>query len=370
MNVPPTGPSSPGGGASELQAAIGDHDPDRRSDRDPDRAGTSSLDAHREDVAGVADRAEAPPADADRADAPGVAPSPRALPGLACMALAVFLFSIMAVSVKLLGPRIPAHEKILLRSVPALLHALWLLRRRGEAAREVFRRLPLLRGLFGAFGMWLYFLSIANLPLGNAVLLTHLSPLFAAAFAARFLGERVGRVLPIAAALCVLGVAAIARPTPHAPLLFSGVALLCAISNGGTYTLLRAAASRHPPMVVVLALPLVATPCTLVASLFHWVPPGPRDWILIAVMIVTSIAAQMLMTLAMRREAAGPASMVFFLGVVLAVAWGQVLGDPALHALDFVGVALVGGGLALVTATRRRRTASSTGISATRTGAP
>jgi drug/metabolite transporter (DMT)-like permease len=33
---------------------------------------------------------------------------------------------------------------------------------------------------------------------------------------------------------------------------------------------------------------------------------------------------------------------VFFLGVVLAVIWGQLLGDPPLHALDWAGALLIG----------------------------
>ena len=39
------------------------------------------------------------------------------LSGLWCMVLAVIGFSIMAACVKVLGPRIPSHEKILLRSI-------------------------------------------------------------------------------------------------------------------------------------------------------------------------------------------------------------------------------------------------------------
>lgn len=271
------------------------------------------------------------------------------------MVIAVLLFSIMALCVKALGPAIPAHEKILLRSLPTLAFVLLLLRRRGESAIDVLRPLPLLRGLCGSLGMWMYFLSLARLPLGNAVLLTNLSPLFAAAFAARFLGERVGRALAIAAIACLLGVIAIARPTPHAPLLFSLVAVLGALLNGATYTLLRAATRHHHALVLVLALPLVSTPWSLIASLTHWTWPDGRQWGLIAGMTVTSIVAQIFMTLGMQREAAGPATAMFFLGVVLALLFGQFTGDPPLHALDAVGIALVTFGLALVTVARARR---------------
>lgn len=274
--------------------------------------------------------------------------------GLHFIVFAVLLFSLMAVCVKLLGTAIPTHEKILLRSIPTIAIVLWWLRSRGEDPRRVFERVPLLRGASGAIGLFAYYLSLTRLPMGNAVLLTNLSPVFAATFAFFFLREPIGRVLPIAGGLCLLGVAAISRPSADAPMLITSLALLGAASKGATYTLLRAG-RKHPPLILVLALPLVSAPIMLVASLFHWVWPDPRQWLLIAGMTATSIAAQVFLTVGMRREAAGPASTMFFLGVILAMAFGQLLGDPALTLWDVGGVALIAGGLLLVVGAMRRR---------------
>jgi drug/metabolite transporter (DMT)-like permease len=270
------------------------------------------------------------------------------------MVLAVLCFSVMAVCVKLLGPAIPSHEKILVRSVATVPVLLWLMRRRGLSVRGRAPRLLFLRGLSGFVGMQAYFVSLAYLPMGNAVLLTHASPLASAWLASRYLGERAGRAVWVASATCLLGVALVARPTPHVPLLFAAIALGSALINGASYTLVRAAAQKDHPLVVVLWLPLVCLPATAVMSLWEWVPPDRAQWLLLAGMTASSLVAQILMTVAFQSVPAGRATNLFFLAPVLALVWGQSLGDPALTPLDWVGAGLVLGSVVALAVARGR----------------
>ncbi len=275
--------------------------------------------------------------------------------GLLCMALAVTCFSGMSVCVKLLGNGMPAHEKILVRTAVTIPVILLMLRRLGIRPWGNDRRLLLARGLMGFLSMLAYFAALDALPLGNAVLLTHTSPIFAAFFAGRYLGERSGRALWAVSAACLAGVALIARPTAHAPLLASSLALASAVLNGGTYTVVRASAQRDHHLVVVLALVVVSLPFTAVWSALDWVEPTPRQWWLLAAMTALSIAAQILMTMGMQRETASRATNMFFLGVVLSLIWGRFLGDPALQLADWSGALLIVGSLALLAVLRRRQ---------------
>lgn len=272
--------------------------------------------------------------------------------GIAFMVASVVCFSIMVVCVKLVGlpvpgePRVSEHQMILVRSATVLPVLWWLIRRKGLSPWGVKPRLLVARGTLGFAGMWAYFLSATHLPLGNAVLLTHASPIFAAWFAQRWLGERAGRLTWLASALCLCGVGLVARPTEEAPLLWSAIALLSAVGNGATYTVVRAATRHDDPLVVVFALIAVCAPVTAVATLVTgWVAPSPEQWWLLAGMTLSSVVAQVLMTEGMARLPASRSTHVFFLGPVLAIAWGQALGDPALHALDWAGAALVVGGV-------------------------
>ena len=265
----------------------------------------------------------------------------RRLSGLTCMVLAVIGFSIMAACVKVIGPRIPSHEKILLRSLATVPVLMLMIRRLGLSPWGSDRKLLLMRGTFGCAGMLAYFVSLAHLPMGNAVLLTHASPIFSAYFASRFLGERAGRAVWIASAACLAGVALVARPTPHAELLYTAIAFGSAAVNGATYTIVRASAQKDHHLVVALSLPLVCIPVTALMTAFEWVTPDAREWWLLAAMTLASIVAQIFMTMGIQRETASRATNVFFLGVVLAVIWGQALGDPPLQPLDWAGALLI-----------------------------
>ncbi|HEX5010486.1 MAG TPA: DMT family transporter [Planctomycetota bacterium] len=287
-----------------------------------------------EAAAGVPELAEAEPV------SPRVATAPAS--GALLMLGAVLCFSAMIVCVKLVGQGVPEVQKILIRSAVVIPLLWWMIRRRGLSPWGKRPGLLLARGSLGFLGMWAYFASATHLPLGNALLLTHISPIPAALFAWWFLGERPGRGLWLASTACLLGVALIARPTPHAPLLASGIALLSAVGNGATYTVVRAATRLDHPLVVVFALTAVCAPVTAVlVALGGWVEPTPAQWWLLAGMTAASIVAQILMTMGMARLPASRATNFFFLGPVLALVWGPLLGDPALHALDWLGALLV-----------------------------
>jgi len=284
-------------------------------------------------------------------------PHPAPASGALCMLGAVVLFSAMIVCVKLVGREIPEHEKILIRSAVVIPLLVWMIRRRGLSPWGTRPGLLLARGALGFLGMWAYFASATRLPLGNALLLTHISPIPAALFAWWFLHEQPGRGLWAASAACVVGVVLIAQPTAHAPLFASGIALVSAIGNGATYTIVRAATRTDHPLVVVLALTAVCAPVTAIMVVAGgWVPPTPTQWWLLAGMTLASILAQILMTMGMARLPASRATNFFFLGPILALVWGPLLGDPPLTLTGWLGAALVlGGVISLAVANRPAR---------------
>jgi drug/metabolite transporter (DMT)-like permease len=60
------------------------------------------------------------------------------------------------------------------------------------------------------------------------------------------------------------------------------------------------------------------------------------------------------MTVAFQSVPAGRATNLFFLAPVLALVWGQSLGDPALTPLDWVGAGLVLGSVVALAVARGR----------------
>ncbi|MCB9697577.1 MAG: DMT family transporter [Alphaproteobacteria bacterium] len=82
----------------------------------------------------------------------------------------------------------------------------------GSSLRPVNVRMHLVRAVVGMVAMGCYFFTIGRLPLGDAVLLTYLSPVLVAALAPWTTGERVTRRVWAALVLGLAGVALVAGP--------------------------------------------------------------------------------------------------------------------------------------------------------------
>src|SRR3954466_1040154 len=109
-------------------------------------------------------------------------------------------FALMALFVKRVSHEIPEGEVVLFRSVMVLAISAALALRRWRALAGVARGTLLVRGLIGCASMFAYFYAIHHLKLGDAVLLTYLSPLFVSLMAPWFLRERVPKAVWLALA--------------------------------------------------------------------------------------------------------------------------------------------------------------------------
>ena len=115
-------------------------------------------------------------------------------------------FALMALFVKRVSHEIPEGEVVLFRSVVVLGISLALGARNWRKLAGVARGALVVRGLIGCSSMFAYFYAIHHLRLGDAVLLTYLSPLFVSLMAPWFLGERVPRAVWLALGFGFAGV--------------------------------------------------------------------------------------------------------------------------------------------------------------------
>ena len=150
-------------------------------------------------------------------------PDERALEreGLRDMFIVTLFFSLMGVFVKAAGGGVPSQQIVLARNAFALVVTWWALRRAGVSPWGSRRPLLWFRGLFGFPGLTCFYYAITRLPLGDATVLMFVNPALTAALAVVFLRERADRRVWIGAALALLGVAALSRPTA----LFEGASL-------------------------------------------------------------------------------------------------------------------------------------------------
>ena len=283
------------------------------------------------------------------------------------MAIGAFWFSIMGLLVKMAGQRMPPMQIILFRSAVTLLLSYAAVRRAGvRPVLGTHRRLLLLRGVGGSLGLLGFYHSLVYNPLGEANLLQYTNPIFAIIIAGLWLGERVGRAELTSLALSVVGVVCITRPA----VLFGAAAhpldprhvaigLAGAFFSGAAYAVVRKIGNREHPAVVVLYLPLVATPLALVLSRGNWVMPAPLDWLLLVSAAAATQIAQTYMTRGLQLESAARATTTGYLQIVFAGAWGMLLLGERPSAWTLLGAAFIVGSAARLAFGRGRRVAGS-----------
>jgi drug/metabolite transporter (DMT)-like permease len=220
-------------------------------------------------------------------------------------AVSAVCFALMAFAAKLAAKTLSGSEIAFIRFALMLLPFVFLPRLARRAA--TYQRLDLLvyRGLFGGIAVLLYFLAIEHVPVGTATLLNYSSPIFSVLFAATFLGERVrGWVLPFAA-LAFVGVALVTGGLGAGGLFarfgrWEAAGLASAVLSGAAVAAIRAARRTEGSWAIYGSFTLFGLITTAPLGLLHWRTPDAREWLLLAAVGATSIAAQLLMTYAYR----------------------------------------------------------------------
>lgn len=274
--------------------------------------------------------------------------------GLALMAVSTLGFSTMTLLVRVGGTALglPTLQLVASRSVVqaglagALLGAT---RTSLSLPRPGLWGLTFARSLSGTVGIASFFAALQLLPLGDATVIFFTGPLWTAALAAVALGEPVARLDIAAAVVCLVGVAAVAHASggsggdgdavadavvsaalPLAARLTGvGLSLLGAVSSAVSYVIVRHMGAAVPAALSVAAFGVTAsvvgvagmaatgTPVVVPSTLLGWLISGGVG--------VCAFGGSMALTAGLQRVPAGIATIVRYVDVALAYAYGVVL---------------------------------------------
>lgn len=240
-----------------------------------------------------------------------------------------FFFGLMGFLTKLATATIPGGQAMLFRSVFVTIAIVipWLLR----IIPIQFVNLQLLgvRALFGGAAATFYFLSLQHIPLGAAIVLNHTAPIFATLYEGLFFQERFKTSTVIALAISFVGVLMIFYGDFGTFRIGYLYGLLCGILGGGAITSIRELRKTDSTSAIVLAFSLASIVFSLppaVAKLgishpFHWTP---REWLLLAALSASGLAAQWLFTYAGKFLRASEAGTLGITTVVIATILGII----------------------------------------------
>ncbi|GFG35862.1 hypothetical protein Cfor_07270 [Coptotermes formosanus] len=263
--------------------------------------------------------------------------------GLLLATLSSLFFSLCSVIVKWLVDVHPM-ELAACRFVGVLLPALPIVLWRKEPAFPRGRRIMLLlRSFVGTTGLMLSFYAFRHMPLADASVVVFSVPVFVAIFARLFLKEPCGFFNVLSVCLTLVGVVLITRP----PVLFGHsipalasspddeqgsdiwgavAAFSATLFGANAYVLLRALKGLHFSVIMTNfgSFALVQTLLVTWALGALCIPRCGLDRLLVVALALFSFGGQILLTLALQLEQAGPVAIARSADIVFAFIW-QVL---------------------------------------------
>jgi drug/metabolite transporter (DMT)-like permease len=272
------------------------------------------------------------------------------------MLLAAFYFAMMNIFTKMVT-HLPAMEIVLFRCGISLTICMYLLHKSNISWKGTNRRLLLLRGVFGTLSLYAYFVTIAHMPLGTAVTIQYLSPVFTTILAIFVLGEKVKPVQWLFFIVSFCGVLVIKGFDERVETLYLIIGILSAIGSACAYVTIRTIKNMENPMVVVFHFQLLGTITGAVFSAPVFVLPQGIEWIALLLVGVFTQLGQLSMTKALQLEKIANVSILNYTGIIYALLAGYFLFNEHIKFGSVIGIILVIAGVVMSILYRRQTAA-------------
>ena len=250
---------------------------------------------------------------------------------------------------------LPAMESVFFRCVIASVMCIIGLKRAGASLIGENHLLLVLRGLFGTTALFMFFLTLQNMPLASAQTIQYLSPIFTATIAIFVLKEAVKPTQWFFYAIAFGGVLLIEQVDDRISPLYLTLGIISAFCSGVAYNLVRSLRGREHPLTVVFHFQLIGAIVGGISLLFAWVTPTGIDWLWLLGVGIFSQLGQIFLTDALQREKVASVAIVNYTGLIYAVSVGWLWFGETQGPLALAGMLLVVLGVLLSVLYTRRQ---------------
>ncbi|PZE17345.1 EamA/RhaT family transporter [Putridiphycobacter roseus] len=271
------------------------------------------------------------------------------------MLLSSMCFAIVNLFVKLLTnanglfenfQKFPPYEIVLFRSIISLSICIYIIRRKNIPFFGNNKKWLIIRGIFGATALTMFFYTLQNLPIAIATTVQYLSPLFTILFAIPLQGEKVKPIQWLFFLLSLSGVFIIGLTKSTGSIAFNPLwlllGLISAVFSGVAYNAIMKCKTTDAPITVVMYFPLIATPVMLVLCIFNgFTMPRGIEWLVILIIGIFTQFAQVLMTKAFHHEKAAKVTPIKYIGAIYAIGIGFFVFNETLSLAVFLGIAFI-----------------------------
>lgn len=209
------------------------------------------------------------------------------------------------------------------------------------------RNLLILRGLFGVTSMTLFFMSLKYLPVGSAVSLRYIAPIFAAIFAVFILKEKIKMLQWLFFAIAFSGVLILKGFDSQVSYIGLFLVLGASVFSGLVFILINKIGKQDHPVVIVNYFMAIATVVGGVLSINNWVTPTGVEWFLLLGLGIFGFFGQLFMTKAFQIASANQVAPIKYVEVVFTVLLGIFWFGEIYTLWSILGIFLIITGLIL-----------------------
>jgi len=273
--------------------------------------------------------------------------------GIFFMLISAMLGSLSGAVAKVLSDTMDPIEIVFYRNLLGVAMILYSFKKVSVSFDISKSHLLFLRGLFGTVAMLLYFYTIANIPLGEAVILNKTSPFFVTIFAYYLMKESISKNTIIALIIGFVGVAFVIKPFGFEISTGHILGVLGGVFAAAAYATIKKIKDIYDARIIMLSFMGIGTILPLLIVLFtpygeFQVHTGFFVWSLIALMAVLSTVSQWFLTRAYSLSKASIIGVIGYSSIPFAVGFGIMLGDSIPGMLTFLGIGLIALGGILV----------------------
>lgn len=256
------------------------------------------------------------------------------------MLISTLAFACMNGIVKYLT-HIDAFQIVFFRSLSSLFFTFGFLLKNKIPLLGNNRKLLILRGLVGVTSMALFFMSTKYLPIGTAVSLRYMAPIFAAIFAVLLLKEHIKPLQWLFFSVAFAGV--IVLKGFDAQLDGYGLILIfiSAIFSGLVYVVISKIGKGDHPVVVVNYFMVISTIVGGVLSINNWINPIGIEWLLLFGLGVFGYFGQVFMTKAFQIASTNQVAPLKYLEVIFTVLFGVFIFSEVYSLWSLLGIAMI-----------------------------
>jgi drug/metabolite transporter (DMT)-like permease len=269
--------------------------------------------------------------------------------GPLAMLISAFFFAVMGACIKALGREIPLFEITFFRAgVSAVLLGAVMLNR-GIPLKGKNQGLLLIRALSGFTAMSLNFYALAQIPLGDAALLNHSSPIFVVLLSWFFLDEKLSGLLVLLVLLSFVGILLVLRPSGNVFNLAGMAGLGGAVFAAGAYVAIRQLHQTDSFWTMAFYFMVAAALLSLPPMLATWVTPNWKQTLLLVGSGLFGSLGQLFMTYAYKNDSASWVAPFSYAGVLFSFVLGMIFFGDSLDLTGTLGAILTMlGGVALL----------------------